>query len=1324
MWSEQWLVAHVSGWVDTDANDDGIIDLTPTSINGSFRMLIPRSSLENWQKIIVNPRAWAVSESILSRTSPVITDENLDHIARETGADDQNNDGIVNYRDLTSIQMKNVTGISQIVPSVSGYIASIHSWNQANKLASLSNIARTENHIVASIIPNPNQADHTPALKLTTVSSWSTILYTLDGSSPVQGWSGTRIANSWIVIPFQNAKLLYREQYNLNGSTVYGKVEQFNLNADWTELSQRKIAYNVNGKATQLIENLSYKNTTYTITSFSNKISSGYVYPKTIDCQVWTKSTDGCQYWPYLAWSPEHEARIRSRIMEEVKIFIDANTVVLPPPNLVDIIRNAISYRWSSYTIKNTYTLDTTNNVRVFPVIIDATVTLKNWQSTTLVKKANNQSELNTYNAQLEQQAKEYIDANTVVLPPPNLVDIIRNAISYRWSSYTIKNTYTLDTTNNVRVFPVIIDATVTLKNWQSTTLVKKANNQSELNTYNAQLEQQAKEYIDANTVVLPPPNLVDIIRNAISYRWSSYTIKNTYTLDTTNNVRVFPVIIDATVTLKNWQSTTLVKKANNQSELNTYNAQLEQQAKEYIDANTVVLPPPNLVDIIRNAISYRWSSYTIKNTYTLDTTNNVRVFPVIIDATVTLKNWQSTTLVKKANNQSELNTYNAQLEQQAKEYIDANTVVLPPPNLVDIIRNAISYRWSSYTIKNTYTLDTTNNVRVFPVIIDATVTLKNWQSTTLVKKANNQSELNTYNAQLEQQAKEYIDANTVVLPPPNLVDIIRNAISYRWSSYTIKNTYTLDTTNNVRVFPVIIDATVTLKNWQSTTLVKKANNQSELNTYNAQLEQQAKEYIDANTVVLPPPNLVDIIRNAISYRWSSYTIKNTYTLDTTNNVRVFPVIIDATVTLKNWQSTTLVKKANNQSELNTYNAQLEQQAKEYIDANTFAFNFSISQENLFSLTKSRITNILPFSSAHADVLPWWWIKVQSSRTQLPPFTSYDSTTVVGKFLWNSSLVDHYVKNNVGKESVGGITQAEIEKRTNDRIMDELQKYQVWQVTFLGDLPENMRWAIENVFLDLGKYIGNLPWLIQKHNTNLINAWVPQSVINNLWDKIATIWNSNDRDEEVGLIATTATVFLTYEGWILAVTPIIDSAWNIITKIVTGPVVNGYTYYRTALLTTLGIGKLWPEIVKLLPAEQAEIQALTKTPDLISKINNAWNIFMKVRDSVNRLVWLAKWNMTTINQAGTWLDHIMLELRPGDALTRYQQIMNNKIFMDWMTKNWWYSVRNPSDLIRLISDVVTKGGKVIEWYEFQYWSNQFIKVVVADNGYIVTVTFK
>ena len=66
--------------------------------------------------------------------------------------------------------MKDTTGVSKVMPAVSGYISSIHAGDEAKKRTALKNIAKTENHLLRTIIPNPDTNNHTPALKIQSIS--------------------------------------------------------------------------------------------------------------------------------------------------------------------------------------------------------------------------------------------------------------------------------------------------------------------------------------------------------------------------------------------------------------------------------------------------------------------------------------------------------------------------------------------------------------------------------------------------------------------------------------------------------------------------------------------------------------------------------------------------------------------------------------------------------------------------------------------------------------------------------------------------------------------------------------------------------------------------------------------------------------------------------------------------------------------------------------------------------------------------------------------------------------------------------------------------
>lgn len=47
------MIAFVYGGQDTDPDDDGTTDASPTSVNGSFFVYIPREQMEQGRKIII-----------------------------------------------------------------------------------------------------------------------------------------------------------------------------------------------------------------------------------------------------------------------------------------------------------------------------------------------------------------------------------------------------------------------------------------------------------------------------------------------------------------------------------------------------------------------------------------------------------------------------------------------------------------------------------------------------------------------------------------------------------------------------------------------------------------------------------------------------------------------------------------------------------------------------------------------------------------------------------------------------------------------------------------------------------------------------------------------------------------------------------------------------------------------------------------------------------------------------------------------------------------------------------------------------------------------
>jgi hypothetical protein len=66
-----------------------------------------------------------------------------------------------------------------------------------------------QNHTILKLVANPT--NHDPMLKIETIGN-SSILYTLDGSTPIPGGAGTLVGTSGITIPLQNKRIYFREQ--------------------------------------------------------------------------------------------------------------------------------------------------------------------------------------------------------------------------------------------------------------------------------------------------------------------------------------------------------------------------------------------------------------------------------------------------------------------------------------------------------------------------------------------------------------------------------------------------------------------------------------------------------------------------------------------------------------------------------------------------------------------------------------------------------------------------------------------------------------------------------------------------------------------------------------------------------------------------------------------------------------------------------------------------------------------------------------------------------------------------------------------------------
>jgi hypothetical protein len=723
MGTASYIIARSSGGQDTDADDDGVRDAVPTPVSGSFQMIIPRSTLERATptgqsyQMVMNPVAWAISETILARTNAIVSQEALDHIAREVGISDTDNNGVINYADITSIQMKNITGVSSIVPAVSGYIRAIHTNDPTKKTTALRNIAKTENHLLASIVANPTNTDHTPALHLQSISG-GTILYTLDGSSPIAGASGTQSSVGTLTIPMRDATLYYREQFVLNGTTVLGKVKRFDLKADWTTLAQESVPYNQTAQTTSNTESASYKSTNYTITTVSNAVNPAYTYPKTLGCQIGTVA--GCHLGPYMVWSPEHESRVRSMIATGVANYVEDNTVVTPPTDFVETIRSNISYGGASYAIIDTWTR-WANGTRSFPVTVTATITRRNGQTHTLTKTAQSQSDVSSMNTMIEQEAKTYIDTDTAPAPgikAKNTLEIIQNWTNHKSSKYMIQvkwNTAGSLTTNYPTTVQGIYQSPKTGYNVEINTTV---NSDSERTSTINGLPVILQAHIDSEIIIVPTPTCTfnQIKReNSTYYRWAHYQSKTICNMSGTAD---YPMRVSAEYTLPG--SSTVYETPNPETVYNDTQRTTQTNyhlsiARARIDAVVDDVYPPGYTRTTPRAY-YGWGSHY----YQVDYSKYVgKDFPADLWGYITYKNgyseWPSTVgsgLLDEWQITASMNSWDA----YARSQIDninptyaANYIGSDGPHLHGT-------RWGDYTIKVQY--NRTGQNKNYPVMI------------------------------------------------------------------------------------------------------------------------------------------------------------------------------------------------------------------------------------------------------------------------------------------------------------------------------------------------------------------------------------------------------------------------------------------------------------------------------------------------------------------------------------------------------------------------------------------------------------------------------
>lgn len=614
----EWVIVRASFTYDTDKNNDGKTDTTWTPINAGMSMIVHRSTFERGEKIIFSPRSAFLSESLLGRSWRTLSQEWLDTLAREAWVDDTNNDGIINFADITGKKWSNWMGTTLSLPSFWSYMESIYTNNGGSRGNAMKNLYSLQNHIIEKVIPHPT--NHDPMLKLETIGN-SNILYTLDGSTPLPWWATTIVATKTVTLALQNKRIYYREQIPSGNTFILGKVRGFDLATDWMELSQAWQKYNPNGKEIVDTTSYTYSGKIYTITSISNKTSPGYTYPKFLDCQVGSNQSDGCHLGPYIAYNELHEAKIREFIHSGVQSFITTSTPNPTPPtppgttpdpapshyqNEITEYTSKISYLGWWYQVQNQWNQSGTKD---FPVtIIWNYATPDGIRQPNITAIANNEAERWSFSQAMVGKLKAIIEAKYANLPRPTYSHnqvLASSPVTYKGQTYTL---FTTMNTTGYSDYPASVKVVYTTPVGTKETPSLPAKDALELSKVQSERISEAKSQIDMSLWLdeYPPYHSVTITPWRY-YAGGKYTTKFTYS---GTSGKDYPGYIDVFYQRSNGINGKWTMEVKSETERNLFIPQWENQAKLEID--NFPIKPINWIEKSWNT-SYgtQWGTYT-----------------------------------------------------------------------------------------------------------------------------------------------------------------------------------------------------------------------------------------------------------------------------------------------------------------------------------------------------------------------------------------------------------------------------------------------------------------------------------------------------------------------------------------------------------------------------------------------------------------------------------------------------------------------------------------------------------------------------------------
>lgn len=125
----KYILISATNGLDIDPEDDGdTTNSSPIVLNGTVKGIFKTSTLQNNGNLSINLISTAISEILKDKKE--INDEKISYVAKELGASDINNDGIINNKDIYLYRMsEHETNLEKILREE--FLGAIHNGNNS-----------------------------------------------------------------------------------------------------------------------------------------------------------------------------------------------------------------------------------------------------------------------------------------------------------------------------------------------------------------------------------------------------------------------------------------------------------------------------------------------------------------------------------------------------------------------------------------------------------------------------------------------------------------------------------------------------------------------------------------------------------------------------------------------------------------------------------------------------------------------------------------------------------------------------------------------------------------------------------------------------------------------------------------------------------------------------------------------------------------------------------------------------------------------------------------------------------------------------------------